>query len=86
MANAAVLKTAVRKDLGVRIPRPPLKSAHRPTSNPRLAVQSLIKGLLTAPPVPPGYVFRGPGMLREWLRFVAADAPEAVGASLPCTR
>jgi hypothetical protein len=23
MANAAVLKTAVRKDLGVRIPRPP---------------------------------------------------------------
>jgi hypothetical protein len=24
MANAAVLKTAVRKDLGVRIPRPPL--------------------------------------------------------------
>ena len=25
MANAAVLKTAVRKDLGVRIPRPPLE-------------------------------------------------------------
>jgi hypothetical protein len=27
MANAAVLKTAVRKDLGVRIPRPPLSCA-----------------------------------------------------------
>ena len=29
MANAPVLKTGVRKDLGVRIPRPPL---HKPGS------------------------------------------------------
>ena len=29
MANAPVLKTGVRKDLGVRIPRPPLDSPSR---------------------------------------------------------
>jgi hypothetical protein len=28
MANAPVLKTGVRKDLGVRIPRPPLLEPH----------------------------------------------------------